>query len=167
VTASVSYTLGSGLENLVASGTASLVLTGNALANSLTGNAGANKIYGKAGNDVLAGGAGKDMFVFDTRLNKSSNVDRILDFKSSDDSLWLDNAVFTKLGKGTPGKPVKFKAGMFHEGKKAHDKDDRIVYDKKTGALYYDQDGTGSKAQVKFATITNKAKLYYHDFFVI
>ena len=63
--------------------------------------------------------------------------------------------------------PKKFKSYMFVEGTKAKYAVDRIVYDKKTGALYYDQDGTGSNAQVKIATISNKTKLYYHDFFVI
>ena len=63
--------------------------------------------------------------------------------------------------------PKKFKADMFVNGKKAQDREDRIVYDKKKGALYYDPDGIGSKAQIKIATLSNKAKLYYHDFFVI
>jgi Ca2+-binding RTX toxin-like protein len=46
-------------------------------------------------------------------------------------------------------------------------REDRIVYDRSKGYLYYDADGTGSSAQVKIATISNKTKLYYHDFFVI
>jgi Ca2+-binding RTX toxin-like protein len=78
----------------------------------------------------------------------------------------LDNAIFTKLGRGSEA-GVRFKSDMFVEGTRAKDREDRIVYDKKTGALYYDQDGTGSKAQVKIATLTNKTALKYHDFFVI
>ena len=58
-------------------------------------------------------------------------------------------------------------ADMFTTGTKAKDAEDRIVFDKKAGSLYYDQDGTGSKAQVKIATLTNKAVLKYSDFFVI
>ncbi|MBB4038644.1 Ca2+-binding RTX toxin-like protein [Microvirga flocculans] len=143
------------------------VLRGNAAANIMKGQGGNDTLYGLAGNDRLYGGSGKDVFVFDTRLNKSTNVDKIYDFKSRDDSFWLDNAIFTKLGKGTPTKPAKIKSGMFYEGTKAHDKDDRIIYDKKTGNLYYDADGTGRSAQVKFATLSNKEKLYYHDFLVI
>jgi Ca2+-binding RTX toxin-like protein len=150
--------------------------TGNSLANTITGNGknnilsgleGNDALYGGLGNDQLRGGGNKDVFVFDTRLNKNTNVDKIYDFKSRDDSFHLDNKVFTKLGSGTASRPKKFSSDMFVEGKKAQDREDRIVYDKKTGALYYDQDGTGSKAQVKIATITTKAKLYYHDFFVI
>ncbi len=168
-------TLSHGGSNLTLTGTA-LRGTDNSLANAISGNAknnvlagleGNDFLYGGLGNDQLSGGLGKDVFVFDTKANKSTNVDKILDFKSTDDSIYLDNQFFTKLGKGTPTKPVKFKSDMFVENAKAKDKEDRIVYDKKTGSLYYDQDGTGSKAQVKIATISNKQKLYYHDFFVI
>jgi Ca2+-binding RTX toxin-like protein len=160
-------------------------LTGSNSANEITGHAGANLLKGLGGNDVinassgndelhgglgndqLRGGTGKDVFVFDTKLNKRTNADRIYDFKSKDDTFHLDNKVFTKLGSGTASKPKKFNSDMFVNGKKAQDREDRVVYDKKTGALYYDADGTGSKAQVKIATLTNKAKLSWHDFFVI
>jgi Ca2+-binding RTX toxin-like protein len=133
----------------------------------LSGEAGNDWIYGGLGNDQLTGGAGKDVFVFDTRTNKRTNVDRVEDFRFQDDSIYLENKIFTKLGSGSVSKPKKFKADMFTTGTKAKDAEDRIVYDKKTGSLYYDQDGTGSKAQVKIATLTNKATLKYDDFFVI
>jgi Ca2+-binding RTX toxin-like protein len=152
-------------ENLTGSAAAD-VLKGGRFGDTFRGSGGNDKLYGGLGNDKLYGGSGRDSFVFDTRLSKSTNVDKVYDFKSRDDSFQLENSIFTKLGKGS-SKGVKFKSDMFVEGKKAQDREDRIVYDKKTGALYYDQDGTGSKAQVKIATITNKTKLYYHDFFVI
>ena len=147
--------------------TTPFTIRGTSRADLLSGEAGNDTIFGSSANDTLSGGAGKDIFVFDSRLNKSTNVDKILDFKSKDDSFYLDNKFFTKLGKGTPTKPVKFKSDMFVESTKAKDKEDRIVYDKKTGSLYYDADGTGKTAQVKIATISNKEKLFYHDFFVI
>jgi len=171
------------LQTSAAAATA-LNLTGSDYGNTILGNAGRNQLRGQggadviraeAGNDVLSGGlgndqlrggAGKDAFAFDTRTNKSTNVDKVLDFKSKDDSFHLDNAIFTKLGRGSTA-GVKFKADMFVEGTRAKDREDRIVYDKKTGSLYYDKDGTGGFAQVKIATLTNKAKLYYHDFLVI
>ena len=37
-------------------------------------------LSGGLGNDKLAGGAGKDVFVFDTKPNKTTNVDHIVDF---------------------------------------------------------------------------------------
>ncbi|NBJ09550.1 calcium-binding protein [Microvirga arsenatis] len=144
------------------------VLMGNAAVNTLRGLGGNDTIYGKAGNDKLYGGTGRDTFIFDTRPNKSTNVDKIYDFKARDDSFWLDNAVFTKLGRaGSEARPVKFKSDMFVTGTRAQDREDRIVYDKKTGNLYYDADGTGRTAQVKIATLVNKTTLKFDDFFVI
>jgi Ca2+-binding RTX toxin-like protein len=176
------------------SSSAAINLTGSNTANEITGHAGKNKIlgqggndvlkalsgndrlyggtgndklYGGAGNDYLKGGSGRDVFVFDTRPNSRTNVDKVADFKSKDDSVWLDNKYFTKLGSGSLSKPKKLSKSMFVESETAQDANDRIIYDRKAGALYYDRDGTGSAAQVKIATITNKAKLYYHDFFVV
>ncbi|MEZ0167752.1 calcium-binding protein [Microvirga sp. TS319] len=166
---SVSFISGSSyeIEKIIATGKSSISLTGNKYANTITGNAGANKLYGGLGNDVLKGGAGKDTFVFDSKPSASTNVDKILDFKSSDDAIWLDNKYFTKLGSGSASSPKMFNSDMFVVGTKAQDKEDRIIYDKKTGSLYYDPDGTGSAAQVKIAIISNKTTLSYHDFFVI
>jgi Ca2+-binding RTX toxin-like protein len=147
--------------------TTPFTIRGTPQADVLTGENGNDTIYGALGNDQLTGRAGKDVFVFDTKLNKRSNVDKITDFRYQDDSIYLENRIFTKLGSGSFSKPKKFKADMFTSGTKAKDAEDRIVYDKKTGNLYYDQDGTGSKAQVKIATLTNKATLKYSDFFVI
>ncbi|WP_162820423.1 beta strand repeat-containing protein [Microvirga calopogonii] len=184
VTASASFTLGSLAEVeilLAQAGKAAINPTGNDIANAVTGNDGANQLNGQGGNDalngglggdtiagglgtdVLTGGAGKDRFVFDTLPDAVLNVDSILDFKAADDTIALENAVFTKLGK----KAGALKASMFYAGKKAHDKDDRIIYDKKTGSLFYDADGTGKTKAVKFATVKKGAFLDYHDFLVI
>jgi serralysin len=56
----------------------------------------------------------------------------------------------------------------FFAGSQAHDKDDHIIYNKASGALYYDSDGTGSHAQVQFATLTNHpSNVGYQDFVLI
>jgi hypothetical protein len=133
----------------------------------LTGDGGNDTLYGGAGRDVLDGGGGADVFVFDTKPHAKTNVDRINNFSVRDDAIWLENKVFTKLGSGSVTKPKKFSADMFVKSTKAQDAEDRIVYDRKTGALYYDQDGTGSKAQVKIATLGKNLALTHNDFFVI
>jgi Ca2+-binding RTX toxin-like protein len=54
------------VENLTAAdGAAGVMLTGNALANTLMGNAGANRLDGGAGADVLNGGGGDDVYLTD------------------------------------------------------------------------------------------------------
>ena len=50
---------------------------------------------------------------------------------------------------------------------KAHDASDRVIYDKDSGVLYYDADGTGKGASVAFATISKNLALTNKDFFVI
>lgn len=137
------------------------VLNGTKTADRLVGKKGDDKLSGKLANDILTGGAGKDIFVFDTKPGKK-NVDKITDFRVVDDSIHLENSIFKTLGKKTG----MLKKAAFWVGAKAHDASDRIVYDKKIGALYYDEDGSGRKAAVKFATI-NKVGLNEKDFFIV
>ena len=91
---------------------------------------------------MLTGGKGKDMFVFATALNKATNLDKITDFNVKDDSIQLENAIFKKIGKGTPLKPGKLNKRFFALNK-AKDKNDYIIYNSKTGVLSYDADGSG------------------------
>lgn len=63
VLASVNYTIGANIENLVLTGTADINGTGNELGNVITGNAGVNILSGAAGNDILIGGAGADTMI--------------------------------------------------------------------------------------------------------
>jgi Ca2+-binding RTX toxin-like protein len=65
VNASVSYTLGTNVENIVLIGAANINATGNAVANRLFGNSGDNVLDGKAGADTMQGGAGNDTYVVD------------------------------------------------------------------------------------------------------
>lgn len=65
VQASVSYTLGTNVENLTLTGTDNINATGNTLANKLTGNAGNNILNGGTGADTMAGGLGDDTYVVD------------------------------------------------------------------------------------------------------
>jgi Ca2+-binding RTX toxin-like protein len=65
VQSSISHTLGSNVENLQLTGSASIDATGNALNNTLTGNAGNNVLDGGAGSDAMSGGAGNDTYVVD------------------------------------------------------------------------------------------------------
>jgi Ca2+-binding RTX toxin-like protein len=65
VRSSMSYTLGTNLENLELLGSANLNGTGNTAANHLKGNSGGNTLNGGAGVDTMEGGAGNDRYIVD------------------------------------------------------------------------------------------------------
>jgi Ca2+-binding RTX toxin-like protein len=173
------------IENITGIGAVDITLTGNAFNNVLTGNDGANnliggagndvlyggagndRIHGQEGNDILAGGGGRDLFVFDKRPHKTQNVDRIVDYNVRDDSIYLENKYFKVTPAGSLSNPKQMASKYFYKGAKAHDRDDRIIYDQKKGILYYDSDGTGSSAAVKIATLDKKLGMTAKDFFVI
>jgi len=136
-------------------------LTGSPFADTLTGNNANNTLNGGAGLDTLIGGAGQDSFLFNTALNANSNVDRLPDFLPVDDTLRLENAVFTTLtSTGT------LAATAFGTGPVATTAAQRILYDQNTGALAYDPDGNGATAPVHFATLTTRPTLANVDFVV-
>ena len=133
----------------------------------LSGGVGNDKLWGGGGNDILTGGAGKDFFVFDAKLNRKSNLDRITDYNVKYDTIWLDNAIFKALGKkGTEKKPLKLKAAHFALDS-AKDANDYIIYDTATGKLSYDVDGSGAKAAIDFALLRPGLAVTAADFAII
>jgi Ca2+-binding RTX toxin-like protein len=147
---------------------ASEVLKGGAGKDMFSGAGGDDRLCGGLGHDTLAGGTGKDAFVFDTKPSRSANRDTISDFSVKDDSLWLDNAIFTKLGKaGSAAKPALLNKGYFALDK-AKDGNDYLVYNRNTGVLSYDADGSGAKVKaVEIALLKKGLALTDKDFFVI
>jgi Ca2+-binding RTX toxin-like protein len=127
----------------------------------LDGNAGANVLDGGAGSDVLNGFGGADTFAFTTALG-AGNADLIADYSAVDDTIALDDAIFTQIGG-----PGALNANAFFVGSAAHDADDRIIYNSATGQLFYDADGTGGGAAVLFATLIGAPALTVSDFTVI
>ncbi len=135
----------------------------------LSGGLGVDVLFGKQGHDTLTGGSGQDVFILDTKPHARTNVDRIKDFNVKDDVIYLDNGFFKKLGaKGSLEHPAKLSSKMFWKGAKAHDRNDHVLYDPKSGVLAYDPDGTGHAAAVRFALVSkNLASLSHKDFLVI
>ena len=137
---------GSGLNDILIGG------LGN---DTLSGGLGNDTLDGGLGNDTLTGGAGSDVFRFDTALNASTNVDRIVDFALGD-QIQLDHAIFTKLTATGSLNPDFFKASA---NGVAGDANDYLLYNTATGALFYDADGNGAGKSIQFATLTGAPTL--------
>lgn len=136
-------------------------LVGGAGNDVLSGRRGNDKFIAGGGNDLMSGGAGDDAFIFNAPLNASTNVDRISDFRSGDDMLQLDDAVFAGLAAGA------LDAGAFALSTSAGEADDRIIYDQSTGNLFFDGNGGARDDLTLFARLTNKANIAANDFMII
>ncbi|MEY9787720.1 Ca2+-binding RTX toxin-like protein [Sinorhizobium fredii] len=102
--------------------------------------------------------------MFNTAPNASSNADKIEDFSAADDTIRLENAIFTAIsgtGTLTAAQFVKNTTGS------AADASDRIIYETDTGKLYYDSNGNAAGGSVHFATISTNLSITNADFFVV
>jgi Ca2+-binding RTX toxin-like protein len=127
----------------------------------LFGQIGNDTLTGGTGSDTLVGGTGADVFVFDQKPNAKSNLDYIQDFSPTDDVVHLSRKIFSKIAKGA------LSSKAFVTGNKFKDKDDRVLYYKEGGALFYDPDGSGSAKAIQFANLSKGLKITHKDFFVI
>ncbi len=128
----------------------------------IDGRNGDDVINGGRGLDRLSGGAGRDTFVFDYLPSSGRNADIIRDMHPHADQIALDSGAFAGLGK-----LGELDGDRFHVGRKAADHHDRILYDDRTGALFYDSDGVGKAHAVKFAIVSPGLHLTHHDFDVV
>lgn len=181
VCSTINYTLALNIENLSLIGAANVNGMGNGVGNNIVGNTGNNLLDGKAGTDVLQGNAGNDtligglgndyleggdgadVFVFNTVLSATQNVDTIVDFNQND-TLSLSKAIFTGLN-NIDNSTVVF-------DNHAHTTTNRILVlthenSANSAELYYDKDGTGAIAPVLFGMISGSDhKLVFDDFLV-
>ncbi|MDD2725429.1 MAG: calcium-binding protein [Methylovulum sp.] len=165
----VNYMLAANVENLTLTGTAAVNGVGNTLDNALIGNGAANNLdggtgfdllIGGLGNDRLTGGAGMDVFRFNTAL--TANVDIITDFTVSDDTIQLENTIFTKLmATGI------LNSSLFVKAAEPMDVYDYVVYNPMTGKLIYDADGNGAGLGVQIAQLGAGLALSNMDFVVV
>lgn len=100
VQASVSWTLGANLENLVLTGVSAINGTGNERHNFITGNAANNVLDGAAGDDSMSGGDGNDTYYVDNA------DDSVIETNSNAVSGGVDS-VHSSLGAYTLGNNVE------------------------------------------------------------
>ena len=129
----------------------------------LAGGAGNDILRGGLGNDVLIGGAGADFFVLDSKPNVRTNVDVLYDFNAAEDTIQLVKGAFAKVA----SKKGVLPKAAFWVGDRVHDSSDRIFYNKKTGGLFYDADGTGRATGLQIAVMQKNLALTYKDFDII
>jgi Ca2+-binding RTX toxin-like protein len=123
----------------------------------ILGGSGNDTLVGGMGNDTLTGGSGQDLFRFNS---PTENVDRITDFYVVDDSIALKNIAFS-LSVGILSR------SQFFIGSNATNNDHRIIYNRNTGDLFFDNDGSGSNSAVQIAQLNPLLSLTYNDFIVI
>ncbi|MBD1997232.1 calcium-binding protein [Leptolyngbya sp. FACHB-541] len=168
VRSTVSFTLSANIEILALDGTDAINGTGNGLNNSIHGNAGNNSISGGGGNDylsglggndIITGGLGQDGFLF---AAPRQGIDTIKDFSVVDDNFCIER---TGFGAGLAAGVIT--ADQFRIGSSAQDGSDRFIYNKGTGAVFFDADGIGGAAQVQIAKVSTGLAMTNKDFFVV
>lgn len=133
-------------------------INGGSGADRINGGTGHDRINGGTGADILTGGSGYDSFYFNS--SPSSGVDTITDFSSAYDTIRLENAVFQGLPTGT------LSTAAFRVGAAAADATDRIIYNKATGDVLFDADGSGAGEAQLFAKLTPGTAVTNADFAV-
>ncbi len=124
-------------------------LSGTSRNDLIQGLGGNDSLFGKLGLDTLVGGAGKDYFIFDTAAG-AGNVDTIQGFNVRDDTIRLENALFSRLTKTGALASASFRA---NSGGVALDSNDYVLLDTNTGRVFYDADGNGAGAALHLMTL--------------
>ena len=167
------------IENAVG-GNSNDALTGNSVNNNLNGRngndtlfgasgndymiggSGNDRLFGSLGNDYLIGGTGNDIFAFNSAPNTLANRDHVADYNVVQDTIQLENAVFSRLPAAAHMSSAYFRAAAH-----ALDGNDYIVYNRATGVLLYDPNGNGAGGELQFALFLNKPVLTAAEFTVV
>jgi Ca2+-binding RTX toxin-like protein len=94
VESSISYTIGSNIENLVLTGTGNINGTGSVDNNTITGNSGNNTLTGGGGIDTLKGGTGDDTYV----INVSGDATDVVTELSGEGTDTVESFINYSLG---------------------------------------------------------------------
>lgn len=129
-------------------------LVGDSNTNLLIGGDGDDFLASKGGNDTLIGGDGDDTF----HIGSDGGAVVIQDFAQGADKISLGKVFGLSNG--------ELASSAFANGTEAQDAFDRIIYDAKTGNLFFDADGAGGADAIKIATLSAGLDLGADDFLI-
>jgi Ca2+-binding RTX toxin-like protein len=136
----------------------------------LIGGDGDDELVGGEGQDYIFGGQGQDIIdLSDADMARDrlyydvnptpENADSIEGFIHKQDRFFLNRSVYAGLTSDGRLDP-----DAFHVGSNAADAEDRIIYNKAQGKVYYDPDGAGGAAMSLIATLVDRPVLSHVDF---
>lgn len=160
-TAIADYALRDHVERLIGTASTGQRLTGNALDNVIVGGTGDDILAGGMGRDILTGGAGRDTFVLSARPGLT-DADTITDFRPGEDRLALSSALPGMVPAG-----AMLTDSALTTVTAIRDADDRLLYDRGTGNLWYDVDGSGPRGALLLARLAKGLSLTASDFLVV
>lgn len=143
------------------------IILGTNKNDSVLGGAGYDQLAGGDGADTLTGGTGADQFVVDLSSIQylPPKVDIITDF-SAEDFFLVDPSPFYGYMASTASNVDQNNPLEVGSTPKAKSTKAQFLYDTDDGRLFYDADGTGSKAAIHLYTLKNKPVLNDLDFIV-
>jgi len=166
LTASVTTTLPTNVENLTLTGTTAINGTGNAVNNILQGNSGNNilsglngndTLWGGVGNDTLTGGVGNDKYLFQSSgvFSSALGTDYITQFEARQDQVVLSKTTFSAITNAVGQAFTDF--AVVPNDTLVDASNARIVFSQGTGSIFYNQNGNliSSTAVFKFAYLGN------------
>ncbi len=93
----------------------------------------------------------------------AAGADVVVDFAPGSDMIAISRGAFA--APGVP--PGQLAQTRFAPGIQAEDRQNRLIYDRDSGPLWYDCDGSGALVPQLIATLQNRADLSASDIFVI
>lgn len=123
----------------------------------IDGRGGSDRIIGNAGFDTLAGGTGEDRFIF--RGQTLATHDTITDFETGIDDIVMRAGASRHLNAGTLADNRFSDDGVVTSAT-------RIIFDRESGDVYFDRDGSGSTEAKLLFHLDNGADLQASDFLV-
>lgn len=137
-------------------------ITGTGFGDLIAGLNGADTIKGGDGRDVLDGGKGRDVLTggdgADTFRFAHFGGDQLTDFTAAD-QIALKRSVFTALGATVEDSEFRLTG--------ARDADDHLLYQARTGKLFYDANGDGAGGVTLIAILDGAPDLSARDFLMI